>query len=164
MSSGSHPPFPSTATSKPSLSSRPAPCNTRRIVTTFDVELPKACRSRMRMSTSLRPCSLSPPRHCKTPVHNATELLFAHPIWPFSEGSQFACLSDKHMQVHPGAKGKGVHLHENWACGTMKPPIREPAAVSLQPGRSDMSNIPTPVGHELIFPLAHRLRTLFTFP
>jgi hypothetical protein len=30
------------------------------------------------------------------------------------------------MQVHPGAKGKGVHLHENWACGTMNPTIRIP--------------------------------------
>lgn len=125
MPSGSHPPFPS-QTQESQTSSRPARCNTRRIVTTFDVELPKACRSRMRMSTSLRPCSLSPLRHCKTPVHNATELLFAHPIWPFSEGSQFACPSDKHMQVHPGAKGKGVHLHENWACGTMNPTIRNP--------------------------------------
>jgi len=144
MPSGSHPPCPC---QKPNLV---ASCNLQAAThVAFVTNLRQSsCRrlagAECTLQTSrrrLQQSSLSPTRHRETPVHNATELPFAHPIWPFSEGSQFACLSDKHMQVP--WRAKGVHLHENWACGTMKPPIREPAAVSLQPGRSDMSNIPT---------------------
>ena len=129
MPSGSHPPCPC---QKPNLV---ASCNLQAATHAASITNLRlsTCRrlagAECTLQTSrrrLQQSSLSPLRHRKTPVHNATELPFAHPIWPFSEGSQFACLSDKHMQVHPGAKGKGVHLHENWACGTMNPTIRNP--------------------------------------
>ena len=145
MPSGSHPPFP---TQKPNLvaSLQPARRNTRRIRhKTFvtraaeGLQEPDAhCKRRgvawnnpayHRCATAKRLSTMPP--SCLSPIRSG----------PFSEGSQSIRLSVR--QTYAGTPGgaKGVRLHENWACGTMKPPIREPAAVSLQPGRSDMSNI-----------------------
>ena len=111
------------------------------------------------MSTSLgtiQPSGDAPPQNTCPQCHRAP---LRRPTWPFSEGSQFACLSDDHMQVPWGPR---VHLHENWACGTMNPPIGTRCRISAL-GRSDMSKYTTLVTYDLIFPLAHQLRTMLPF-
>jgi len=143
MSSGSHPPFPTTATSKPNLSSRPARCNTR----------PRRHNLRPRAAEGLQ----EPNAHCKRRLDNAAyqrcanakqlstmppscfRLLFAIRSGPLAKDRN-SLVCPTNICRYLAAKVAASHLHENWACGTMNPPIKTRCRVTA-PGRSDMSNI-----------------------
>lgn len=125
MPSGAHPPLP---TSKPNLV---ASCSERcklhaathaASITTFNKELPKACRSRMRINIACNHVAYHRCHTDDTAVHNATELLLPIRSGPLAKDrNSLACPTN--ICRYPGAK---LHLHESWACGTIDPPIRNP--------------------------------------
>ena len=57
-----------------------------------------------------------------TPVHNATELLLPIRSGPLAKDRN-SLVCPTNICRYPGPK---LHLHENWACGTIDPPIRNP--------------------------------------